>query len=59
MRTTTQLPDNEKKDRIPEWLRLIEQSVASLDYGVVQVVVHNSKVVQIEKTEKLRIDSNA
>jgi hypothetical protein len=56
---TTQPPDDERKNRIPEWLKLIEESVESLKYGVVQIVVHNAKVVQIEKTEKLRIDPNA
>jgi len=30
--------------------------VASLRYGVVQVVVHDSQVTQIEKTERVRLD---
>jgi len=29
---------------------------ASLRYGVVQVVVHDSQVTQIEKTERVRLD---
>ncbi|HEX7863244.1 MAG TPA: DUF2292 domain-containing protein [Verrucomicrobiae bacterium] len=39
-----------------DWVQLVKQSVKGLQFGVVQIVVHNAKVVQIEKTEKLRID---
>ena len=38
------------------WLNIVRQQVHSLDYGVVQIVVHDSRVVQIERTEKLRLD---
>ncbi len=39
-----------------EWVDLVKDSVKTLQFGVVQIVVHNSKVVQIEKTEKLRLE---
>jgi len=38
------------------WLNIVRQQVHSLDFGVVQIVVHDSRVVQIERTEKLRLD---
>jgi hypothetical protein len=38
------------------WLPIVRQHVKSLDYGVVQIVVHGQRVVQIEKTEKVRLD---
>jgi hypothetical protein len=38
-----------------EWLRVVQQQVASLSFGEVVITVHDSKVVQIEKTEKLRL----
>jgi hypothetical protein len=38
------------------WLRLVQAHVNSLRYGVVQVVVHEARVVQIEITERLRLD---
>ena len=41
---------------MPEWLKLVDQQVRSLKFGVVQVVVHESKVVQIETTQKVRLD---
>jgi hypothetical protein len=38
-----------------EWLRVVQQKVESLRYGVVQLVVHDGRVTQIERTEKTRI----
>jgi hypothetical protein len=40
----------------PEWLEIVQRQVASLRYGVVQIVVHDSQVTQIEKTERVRLD---
>ena len=41
----------------PEWLRVVQQKVESLRFGVVQLVVHDGRVTQIERTEKTRIGS--
>jgi hypothetical protein len=38
------------------WLPIVRRQVRSLRFGVVQIVVHNGKVVQIERTEKLRLN---
>ncbi|MEI9865074.1 MAG: YezD family protein [Limisphaerales bacterium] len=43
---------NEKLD----WLEVVRRQVGSLSYGVVQIVVHDSQVTQIEKTERVRLD---
>jgi hypothetical protein len=40
-----------------DWLELVRQKVQSLRFGVVQIVVHDSKVTQIERTEKTRLQS--
>ena len=40
----------------PGWLELVRQQVGSLRYGVVQIVVHDSQVTQIEKTERVRLN---
>lgn len=40
-----------------EWLDALRQQVASLRFGVIQIVVHEGRVVQIERTEKFRIPS--
>jgi len=42
-----------------EWLEIVRRQVASLRYGVVQIVVHDSQVTQIEKTERVRLDKAA
>jgi len=41
------------------WLELVRQQVDSLRYSVVEIVVHDSQVTQIEKTERLRLDKPA
>jgi len=38
------------------WLEIVQQQVNSLRYGVVEIVVHDSRVTQIEKTERVRLD---
>jgi hypothetical protein len=42
----------------PEWLALVRSQVRSLRFGVVQLVVHDGRVTQIERTEKMRLDSD-
>jgi hypothetical protein len=39
---------------LPPWLEVVRQQVAGLRYGVVQIVVHEDRVVQIERTERVR-----
>ena len=39
-----------------KWLELVVQHVSSLRYGVVEIVVHDSHVIQIEKTERVRLE---
>jgi hypothetical protein len=40
-----------------DWLELVRQKVQPLRFGVVQIVVHDSRVTQIERTEKTRLQS--
>jgi hypothetical protein len=37
-------------------VRDIKNAIAGLDYGTVTIKVHNSKIVQIEVTQKKRYD---
>ena len=39
------------------WLRILQQQVAGIRFGTVQLTVHNGEVVQIERTEKTRIEN--
>jgi hypothetical protein len=43
----------------PSWVDVVSQQVGSLRFGVVQIVVHDARVVQIERTEKTRLDQPA
>lgn len=40
------------------WLEIVKQHVDSLRFGVVEIIVHDSQVTQIEKTERLRLDKS-
>ena len=46
-----------KSDATPDWLRVVQNKVETLRYGVVQLIVHDGRVTQIERTEKTRIYS--
>jgi hypothetical protein len=37
------------------WLETVRQQIGSLRFGVVQITVHEGRVVQIDRTEKLRL----
>lgn len=51
-------PATPPADRTPDWLRIVQDKVESLRYGVVQLVVHDGRVTQIERTEKTRLPSD-
>ena len=42
---------------LPDWLEIVRSKVEGLHFGVVQIVVHDRKVTQIERTEKTRLDT--
>ncbi len=48
---------HDKREASADWLELVREKVQSLRFGVVQIVVHDSKVTQIERTEKTRLQS--
>ncbi|RXZ82517.1 DUF2292 domain-containing protein [Paenibacillaceae bacterium] len=39
------------------WLERIREQVEGLEYGSVQIVVHDGRIVQIERTERKRFDT--
>jgi hypothetical protein len=41
---------------LAEWLKVVRAQVESLKFGTVQITVHNSKVLQIERIERTRLD---
>ena len=40
------------------WWEIVRRQVGSLRFGVVQIVVHDSQVTQIERTERVRLDKS-
>lgn len=44
-----------ERDVDPDWIRIVREKVETLRYGVVQLVVHDGRVMQIERTEKTRL----
>lgn len=47
---------NANPEAAPEWLKIVRDQVANLRFGVVQIVVHEQRVVQVERTEKVRFE---
>lgn len=46
------------KENEKELLLQILKALRSIRYGYVQIIVQDSKVVQIDKTEKIRFDKD-
>jgi hypothetical protein len=41
-----------------KWQEIVRDHLSSLRFGVVEIVVHESRVVQIQKTEPVRLDQS-
>ena len=54
--TTHEAVDETRVGDGSAWLELVRRQVDSLRFGVVQIVVHNSRVTQIDRTERVRLD---
>jgi hypothetical protein len=53
----TEIPGN--GDDGLDWSEIVRQQVGSLRYGVVQILMHDSRVTQIEKTKRVRLNKTA
>jgi hypothetical protein len=58
MSDVSQIVKGKSSDEL-KWLELVIQHVGSLRYGVVEIVVHDSRVIQIEKTERVRLEKTS
>ena len=52
--TLSQSPRTE----LGSWLQVVAEQVSELRFGVVQITVHDTRVVQIERTERFRLKPN-
>jgi len=50
------LKQNQKNIVNDAIIKEVVEALNNLKYGHIQITVHNSKIVQIEKTEKTRFD---
>jgi hypothetical protein len=50
-----QIKPEKNADEKLNWPEVVQRQVGSLRYGVMQIVVHDSQVTQIEKTERVRL----
>jgi hypothetical protein len=55
--SSIQIKSESSADQQLNWLEVVRRQVGSLHYGMVQIVVHDSRVIQIEKTERVRLDN--
>ncbi|HEY1787924.1 MAG TPA: YezD family protein [Verrucomicrobiae bacterium] len=53
-----QTESSQSPKTIPGWLDIVRQQVDSLRFGVVQIVVHDSQITQIDKTERVRLEKS-
>lgn len=50
------VPNGERPLISPEILSQLISAIQSIRYGSIEVIVHNGKVVQLERKEKVRFD---
>jgi hypothetical protein len=55
---TADSPSTSPSVALPDWIALVREKVEGLRYGVVQLVVHDGRVTQIERTEKTRLTTS-
>ncbi len=56
VRNEAERAKSQAPEKLPAWLQLVREHVGSLKFGTVQITVHDSRVVQVERVEKLRFD---
>lgn len=42
-----------------DWQAVVRDMMRGLRYGVIQITVHDARVVQIDRTERTRLDADA
>ncbi len=54
MGATPERPNQVDPARLPEHLRVVAEALERLRYGVVQLTVHDGKLMQVDVTERRR-----
>ena len=50
-------PKHHEEAESPDTLREIARALQGLRFGAVEITVHNSQIVQIERKEKIRLQA--
>lgn len=45
------------QDDSEAWLALVAEKVKTMRFGIVQITVHESRIVQVERTERTRFEA--
>jgi hypothetical protein len=56
VKTQPEKATSPQPEKLSAWLVLVREQVGSLKFGTVQITVHDSRVVQVERVERLRFD---
>jgi len=51
-----QKPSLAEQEGAPNWLQFVRKQVDSLRFGTVQITVHDSKVTEVVRAEKTRLE---
>lgn len=53
---TTQTLSDSKNAPLQNWVQVVREQVESLRFGIVQITVQDSRVVHVERVEKVRFN---
>jgi hypothetical protein len=54
MKTNPEITRKTETTARQPWLKIVEERVAALRFGTVQIVVHEGRVTQVDSTERTR-----
>jgi hypothetical protein len=46
---------NPTNDKNTDWLQIVRRHIEPLNYGSVEIVIHDSRIVQIDTTQRWRL----
>jgi hypothetical protein len=52
----TAIQSSEAKATAPNWVQVVQDQVGAIRFGIVLITVHDGRVAQVERTEKVRFD---
>jgi hypothetical protein len=54
MSATKPISDTKPQTELPQSVRVILKALSTLEYGSVEITVHDGRIVQVERREKIR-----